>query len=581
MKKIANTTRKVYKTAHHIHDIQTQTTGKETHCMTDNIQDIIDKLLEDDNQRAKQLFVDGETTGFVSLSDAELELCKMIATYTEDAKKIEAVFKESALYRPRIWDHNSHGNTVINKALILCSTERPVPSFVIRNVINGRDVHEYINEPLLTAWVRKNIEYRFVKDSVTRSLSVYLYEDGVYREIDELYLQGLIKKAIEDYNPLLVKSSIIESTYNVLLKDLNHLKNGQFNADENIINFRNGILHLNTMELKPHSPEYLTTIQIPCDWCDDKTDTPIFDAYLQTLTNGDEGVKKFLLQFIGAVLSNIQGWRMKKALVLVGEGNTGKTQIRRLVELLLGADNYTTIDLPDLEDPYGPGDLLHKRLGGCADMKFASLKSLKYFKLLTGGDSIRAQRKYRDAVSMVYRGLLWYCTNELPRFGGDKGKWVYDRFCIINCNNVIPEKDQDCHLLDKMYAERQGIIIKAIFALRELIKNNFKFAEPQAMIDARLAYSKDNNVVGRFFKECMLLDVTLPNYKCPPITDIYSTFCSWCINNNNSHRIEFKLFKQEAAKYLDIDVNNLLVRTSNGDVICGYTFSEIAKMYKK
>lgn len=29
MKKIANTTRRVYKTSHHIHDIQTQTTGKE------------------------------------------------------------------------------------------------------------------------------------------------------------------------------------------------------------------------------------------------------------------------------------------------------------------------------------------------------------------------------------------------------------------------------------------------------------------------------------------------------------------------------------------------------------------------
>ena len=36
------------------------------------------------------------------------------------------------------------------------------------------------------------------------------------------------------------------------------------------------------------------------------------------------------------------------------------------------------------------------------------------------------------------RFFLWFCTNEMPNFGGDKGKWVYDRMIIVKCNNVIP-----------------------------------------------------------------------------------------------------------------------------------------------
>ncbi len=549
--------------------------------METNIQSIVDLLLDSaDRALFKKLFFEGDTNGFSSTLAAETELCKMIAEFTEDPSEIDAVFHESALYRPKVWNFNLYGDNVITSAISLLTADRPVPPFVIRSIINnGRDVVEHISPQLLAAWIRKNVTYHFVKDSVTMTLSIYLYENGVYREIDSLHFMGLIKKAIEDYNPLLAESRTITEVYSLLSKDLDYLRDGDFNEDENIINFQNGILHLDTMELKPHSPKYLTTIQIPSDWSANAKDTPVFDAYLKTLTNCDADVQKFLLQYIGVILSNIQGWRMKIALILVGKGNSGKSQLRRLAELLVGKGNYATIDLPDLETKYGPGDLLNMRLAGCADMKFVSLKSLKFFKLITGGDTIRAERKYRNAISMVYRGLLWFCTNELPRFGGDKGKWVYDRFCIVHCDNVIPEKDRDNHILDKMYAEREGIITKAVLSLRELIDNNYRFVEPKAIVDARRAYSKDNNVVGRFFEDCIVPSTNTPNYKCSSVTRVHEAFGKWCINNNNNHRLGFQEFKRELADYLDVDVKNLLQHTSNGDIIRGYTLSDTANTY--
>ena len=53
---------------------------------------------------------------------------------------------------------------------------------------------------------------------------------------------------------------------------------------------------------------------------------------MHTLTNGDARLQQLLLEFIGACISNIKGWRMKKALFLVGDGNTGKSQLKSLVE---------------------------------------------------------------------------------------------------------------------------------------------------------------------------------------------------------------------------------------------------------
>ena len=55
------------------------------------------------------------------------------------------------------------------------------------------------------------------------------------------------------------------------------------------------------------------------------------------------------MQFMGVCLSNIKGYRMKKALFMVSAGDTGKSQLKALTEKLLGKDNYTGIDLRDLE----------------------------------------------------------------------------------------------------------------------------------------------------------------------------------------------------------------------------------------
>ena len=59
--------------------------------------------------------------------------------------------------------------------------------------------------------------------------------------------------------------------------------------------------------------------------------------------------------------------------------------------------------------------------------------------------------------------------NKLPRFGGDDGSWVYDRILVVKCDNVIPAEKQDKQLLDKMYAERDGIIFKLVQALKTVI----------------------------------------------------------------------------------------------------------------
>lgn len=137
------------------------------------------------------------------------------------------------------------------------------------------------------------------------------------------------------------------------------------------------------------------------------------------------------MEFIGVCVSNIKGWRMKKSLFLVGAGDTGKSQLKSLVERMLGSENFVGIDLKEIEARFGTGAIYGTRLAGSSDMSFMSVDELKTFKKITGGDSLFAEFKGQQGFQYTYGGLLWFCMNRLPKFGGDDGQWVYNRIMVV------------------------------------------------------------------------------------------------------------------------------------------------------
>ena len=359
--------------------------------------------------------------------------------------------------------------------------------------------------PLLAKYVREHLQYILVWDNGKQGLLKYVYEGGCYRLYADNMLLGIIKKYIADYDEELVKMSKVNEVLLHITTDLTYVSQDALNADEDIINFQNGILKITATdtELIPHSADILSTIQLPCEWSDEYIDTPVFDSYMDTLTNGDEMVKQLLMEFIGVCISNVKGWRMKKALFLVGQGDTGKSQLKSLVEHLLGRGNFIGIDLKEIECRFGTGAIYGTRLAGSSDMSFLSVDELKTFKKMTGGDSLFAEFKGQQAFEFTFNGLLWLCMNRLPKFGGDDGKWVYDRIVVVECHNVIPKEMQDKQLLEKMYAERNDIVQKAVMALQTVIANGYRFTEPDSIAKARKDYQSSNSTVISFYEECM------------------------------------------------------------------------------
>ena len=555
-----------------------------------DIFDIVCDLRKAKNgEKFSALYDRGDMSGFLhedgtaDQSRADCALCAMIAFRTgPDPEAIDAVFRSSALYREK-WEREDYRNATIQRGIEACNgvfhrSVMPSPEF-IRFDRNGVP---HISIPLLAKYTKEHLHYLLVRNDGKEGIRLYVYENGVYRLYATDMLYAVIKGYIDEYDMELVSMQSIAGAASLVLTDLSYVRQEELNADDSIINFRNGLLRLSDLQLLPHSPEIYSTIQMPCEWLGHETPTPVYDRYVSRLMDGDAGMVELCNEINGVVLSNVKCFQMKKAAFFVGEGDTGKSQLKSLMERIIGPENYIGIDLKDIEARFGTGAIYGRRLAGSSDMSFMSVNELKTFKCLTGGDAVMAEFKGRQQFSYRFSGFLWFCMNRLPKFGGDDGKWVFDRIMVLNCPNVIPESEQDKLLVEKMYEERNGIVYKAVMALRNVIGNGYRFTEPEKVAAARQAYQKETNTAVSFFLECMEERKALDILDGCTTGKIFSVYKAWCQDNNNGYAKTAREFRDSIADHLGAAHADLTIHMKKGTFYRGYTLTEEAKdQYRK
>lgn len=385
----------------------------------------------------------------------------------------------------------------------------------------------------LADFIKKNLKYVFVKSAASEQPLIYVYTNGYYKFISDDEMKGFIKSFIP--YQLRYSKDINEVLYE-LKTEMNFVEYEDLNNNEDVINFQDGLYNIKTNELLPHTPDILSTIQIPAKYEDIKNapaDAPVFFDYMMTLCDDDIETFELLMQCLGVAISNVYAYRTKKALFLVGQGNTGKSQLKRLAEYLVGYNNVSNIDLKKVNDKHGTASLYQKRLAGCNDMSYQRIEDMSIFKQLTGGDAIEIDFKFKNSFNFLFKGFLWFNCNKLPRFGGDTGKWVYERIMPVFCNNVIPKEKQDPMLFEKMLKEKNTILALAIQELQKVVNNNYHFIEPEKLARERIAYEKENNTLLNFIEECCYIkDDTMP-----------------------SLRLRRSIFKEAYDKYIKLNCN--------------------------
>ena len=331
------------------------------------------------------------------------------------------------------------------------------------------------------------------------------------------------------------------------------------------------------MKLEEHTPSDLCTIQIKSKYNAQAIETPNFDKFMNTLSNGNKDIQKLLMEVMGATISNTYGYRFKKALFMLGKSNTGKSTLRRFITSLLGEENTCACSIQAIEERFGGSKIFNKRLIGATDMGSTTMSTLDMFKSLSGGDSVEVEFKGKGSFSETFKGLMWFTMNKLPKINSNYAEDFYNRVLIVKCNNVISHEDEDPLLDEKLLAESEGIINNCLQALKDDIYRGYKFTEPTECFEERKQYSLENNPVQIFYNECCVDrpqgETIKDECSTKKMYDVFRLFCKqngyYCISN-----IEFR---KKMAHILDANVEDIIKRTSQNTYYT-FTLSNSAKL---
>lgn len=291
-----------------------------------------------------------------------------------------------------------------------------------------------------------------------------------------------------------------------------------------VINFRNGLYYWQTDTLSDHSPDVLSTVQLPVDW-DPTATCPEFDTFLEQVVHAD--AIDMVWELIGYLMYS--GNPLHKAVMLVGTGRNGKGTFLRTVESVLGKQNITSASLVDLVNTrFTTASLFGKIANIAGDIDGTYLENTATFKAITGQDMISAEHKGRDRFDFTPWAVPVFSANKIPG-SADTTVGYLSRWIVLHFPNDFTGREDrtlDARLQTK--AELAGIAVKAVAALKRLMARH-DFLLPPSAQEAREEFIRRVDQVRTWISECTAPDATSRI----PRTALYAVYRNWAARDGH------------------------------------------------
>lgn len=249
---------------------------------------------------------------------------------------------------------------------------------------------------------RSNVAVREATREFIRDFTeVALDDDGVSLDYGELL------KRLGSLNTAAKVNALTDLARGLLIRDA-----GEFDADPDVINCANGLLHLDTMELEPHDPAMLVTRCTDVDYVPG-AEHPDWTAALAAL-GPDERFKAWYMLRKGQAIT---GHVADDDLVLIekGDGSNGKSTIVEAITAALG-DYFTPLSDKVL---LGRPEDHSTELMSLRGVRYAQIEETpkartldtQRLKKLAGTGTLTARALYKDNITFATSHTLFVNTN--------------------------------------------------------------------------------------------------------------------------------------------------------------------------
>lgn len=310
------------------------------------------------------------------------------------------------------------------------SDGQPAEPVAVKDILDGlpdKPTLANYRDLVLASFHERELIYRY--HQIWRNW--WQYQLGVYIEVPDEVMAQQIDLTLQSYGFTLKNAQITE----ILTKIGRDSMIGSRTVDQGAweLNTRNGILNLETGQLYDHTPDYYSIIQSAAAYRPEMVAHNFLD-FLR-LAVPDEGDRTLLKMFAGLCLTGDTS--PQRALLLVGDGGTGKSTFVRVLQAVLG-NLSTSSALENIKDgSFLVGTLVGKRM--CVVSELQKNVDWLPFKRVTGEDQISVDVKNKTPYTAKLDLKLIILSNVMPWLGEDTSNSSLMRRFLPISFNVKPE----------------------------------------------------------------------------------------------------------------------------------------------
>jgi len=354
---------------------------------------------------------------------------------------------------------------------------------------------------------------------------IYYYEGGRYKLGGETLIKKILQLTFKNLN---IHFKLSQRFVNEVLEHIRRstlTERSKFDKDPWIINVKNGLLDLRTLELKPHTPEYKSLIQLPVIW-NPKAKCELWDKFISDVVNPED--VKVLQEFAGYLL--LKDCRFQKALMLVGTGANGKSTFIQAIVRMIGEENCSFRSLHELvENRFAVADLYGKLANIYDDLSSETISNTGVFKILVAGGEIQAEKKFKNSFRFKNTAKLIFSANKVPNTIDDTQAFYRRWIIIITFPNQFTDDIADPHLLEKLTRPNcLSYILKwSVEGLKRLLEQG-KFSYTYNFEEVQEQYLRTSSPVYAFVSD--MLEQADGEYKIPK-DELYASYVQYCKEN--------------------------------------------------
>lgn len=350
------------------------------------------------------------------------------------------------------------------------------------------------------------------------------YKDGIWPLVDKDVIKQEIKSVIDKAKPEGVKSTagLLASVMELARVDI-AVSADMWDSNPDYLPCKNGVLHIPSKSLLPHTPDIYATSQLPFDYDPDAT-CPNFMHALGQIPDASE----FLQEFAGYSLT--PEIKHELAIWLQGVPGSGKSTVITGLQTMLGM-RAGLLGLSDIEQSrFALANLPGKTLVVSTEQPDSFIKADYKLNAIISGEPISVEQKFKEAIIVIPRAKIIWAMNDLPRVSS-VNNGIMRRVKVIKFPH-LPEEQRDPDLKDKIALEGAGILNWALVGLARLrLRGRFEF--PKAVMDATKDFHEKNDIPALFLQEVNAkIDLYDPQCR-TQAQELYDKYFNWCRRNGH------------------------------------------------